>query len=345
MATVCQSPTTDFTSTTLNGSITDTATTIAVNDASTIVTPCYAVIDREDNNGVATPNQREVVYVSAKSTNNLTVTRGVDNSTKRAHNDSAKFEPLITVGFWDDFYDAYDNEHDPADGSHDITKIVVLSGATIQTLAGKILSSPTISSPTFSGTLSNLILSSPTVTTGSIGTNLVFPSVASTTAPIHTILNQDGNIVINPGTNKMFLPITSCRARVSLSGNQTIATDADAKILLDTEEYDPGSNFASYKFTIPITGQYTIESAIQFAANNTGVRGLNIYKNGAMTMIEEQQAVQSDAHRMSTCRKGIPLNKNDYIEMYAFQKSGGPLAVNAGANLTYLTVILEGISA
>jgi hypothetical protein len=171
MTTIPQSPTTDFTSTTLNGSITDSAITITVNDGSKLVAPCYAVIDREDNNGVATPNQREVIYISSIATNTLTITRGVDNSTARAHNDSAKVEPLITVGFWDDFYDAYDADHNPADGTHDITKVAMLSGATVQTLASKILSSPTIAtgslaSPSINyGSLSTVIISSPTIIT------------------------------------------------------------------------------------------------------------------------------------------------------------------------------------
>ncbi len=175
MTQICQSPSTDFTSTTLNGTITDTATTISVNDASTIVTPCYAVIDREDSNGVATSTAREVIYISSKSSNDLTVVRGVDNSTKRAHNDSAILEPLITVGFWDDFYDAYDAEHNPFDGTHDITKVAMLSGATVQTLASKILSSPTI---TF-GSLSSAIISSSTITLASLST--IFASSVTVT--------------------------------------------------------------------------------------------------------------------------------------------------------------------
>lgn len=161
MAIIPREPTTDFTSTTLNGSINASQTTITVNDASTIQTPTYAVVDREDNNGNATPNQREVVYISSKSGNDLTVTRGVNNSTARAHNDSAKFEPLITVGFWGDFYTAYDNEHTVVDGSHDITKVAVLSGATVQTVANKILSGATIITPTM--TLLNGASVAPTV--------------------------------------------------------------------------------------------------------------------------------------------------------------------------------------
>jgi len=181
MAVIPQSPSTDFTSTTLNGTINDSTLTITVNDASTIVTPTYAVIDREDNNGTATPNQREVTYISAKSGNDLTVTRGVDNSTARSHNDSAKVEPMITVGFWDDFYDAYDLDHNPADGGHDITKVAMLSGATVQILANKILSNPTIT-----GIIGGAILSNPTIALGSLSSVII--SSATIIQPTMTLL-------------------------------------------------------------------------------------------------------------------------------------------------------------
>ena len=117
MATIPKAPTTDFTSTTLNGSINASTTSVTVNDASTIQTPTYAVIDRQDASGNNTPNSREVVYVSSKASNILTVTRGANNSTARSHNDSAKFEPVLSVGQWADLYTVITQEHN-TDGTH-----------------------------------------------------------------------------------------------------------------------------------------------------------------------------------------------------------------------------------
>ena len=110
----------------------------------------------------------------------MTVTRGVDNSTNRSHNDGAKFEPMITVGFWDDFYDAYDLDHTMVDGSHDITRVAMLSGATVQILASKILSSPTITTPTISNpsitaVYGSAIATGAEVTTGTDNTKIVTP--------------------------------------------------------------------------------------------------------------------------------------------------------------------------
>ena len=89
----------NFVSTTLNGTITDSASTITVNDASKLQFPGYAVIDREDGNGTATPSAREVIYFTGISGNDLTgCTRGADGSTARSHQSGALVEAVPTVG-------------------------------------------------------------------------------------------------------------------------------------------------------------------------------------------------------------------------------------------------------
>lgn len=241
MSVIPRNPSTDFTSTTLHGSINDSVQTITVNDASTIQTPTYAVIDREDNNGTATPNQREVVYVSAKAGNDLTVTRGVNNSTARSHNDSAKFEPLITVGFWSDFYTAYDNEHVVGDGSHDITKVAMLSGSTVQTLAGKILSSPTITL----GSLSTTYINTATVT------NLTIP----------TYLQASGASVVL-GQFQTETPFNSMSRQAIINGNFDVAqrgttstNPSDNSFLLDRWRYRVGADGGTLPTTIIVSQQ------------------------------------------------------------------------------------------
>ena len=106
MANYYKAPTYNFVSTTLNGSINDSVTTITLNDASKLQAPGYIVIDREDGNGTATANSREVVYFTGKSGNDLTgCSRGADNSTARSHSDGALVEATLTVGMWNDLRD------------------------------------------------------------------------------------------------------------------------------------------------------------------------------------------------------------------------------------------------
>ena len=83
-----KAPTINFKSTSLDGAINDSATTISVTSATNMQAPGYIVIDREDGSGTATPNSREVVKFTGISSNDLTgCTRGADGSTAR------KFHP------------------------------------------------------------------------------------------------------------------------------------------------------------------------------------------------------------------------------------------------------------
>lgn len=94
-------PAVNFLEKTLSGSINDTATTITLNNTTSVKVPSYAVIDRVNSSGTATPNSREVIYFTGISGNDLTgVTRGADGSTARSHNDGAIVEFTPTVGLW-----------------------------------------------------------------------------------------------------------------------------------------------------------------------------------------------------------------------------------------------------
>jgi hypothetical protein len=94
-------PTQNYVSTSLNGSINDSVDTITVNDASKLKFPGYVVIDREDGNGTATSNAREVVYYTGISGNDLTgCQRGADGSANRSHSSGALVEAVLTTGMW-----------------------------------------------------------------------------------------------------------------------------------------------------------------------------------------------------------------------------------------------------
>lgn len=106
MPTLFKAPTTNYISTTLNGSINDSVDTITLNSTTGMQYPGYVVIDREDGNQNATPNAREVVSYTGITGNQLTgCGRGADNSTARSHNDGALVETIMTAGMWNDLRD------------------------------------------------------------------------------------------------------------------------------------------------------------------------------------------------------------------------------------------------
>ena len=101
MPTSFLAPLANFVQTTLNGAITDSATTITLSSTTNLTAPGYIVIDRQNSAGTDTPNSREVVSYTGLSGNDLTgCTRGADNSTARSHTDGAIVETMPTVGMF-----------------------------------------------------------------------------------------------------------------------------------------------------------------------------------------------------------------------------------------------------
>lgn len=129
-----KAPTSNYWSSSLNGAIDDSVDTITLNDTTGLQYPGYVVIDREDGNGTATANSREIVKYTGISGNDLTgCTRAADNSTARSHSDGALVEAVFTVGMHNDQRDAINAEHD-TDGTHTIISSVTITTANIGTL-------------------------------------------------------------------------------------------------------------------------------------------------------------------------------------------------------------------
>lgn len=99
--TIFLAPSVNFLEKTLNGTINDTTDTVTLNNTTSVKVPGYAVINRVNSAGTATPNAREVISFTGISGSDLTgVTRGADGSTARTHNDGAIVEFTPTTGLW-----------------------------------------------------------------------------------------------------------------------------------------------------------------------------------------------------------------------------------------------------
>lgn len=107
MASFYKAPTANFKSTTLDGAITDSDTTISLTSASGFQAPGVIIVNREDGDGTATPNSREIIHYTGINSNDLTgCTRGEENSTARSHADGSLVEAVFTVEMWGDLRDA-----------------------------------------------------------------------------------------------------------------------------------------------------------------------------------------------------------------------------------------------
>ena len=103
----------------------------------------------------------------------------------------------------------------------------------------------------------------------------------------------------------------------------------------DTDGFHDNSTNTS-RFTVPSgkAGKYSITGTVSFSANNTGSRHVAIYKNAALLNYNSALQTNSTSPYGTLIPISIVVNLavSDYIEIYAFQSSGGTLPVAFGGS-------------
>lgn len=145
--------------------------------------------------------------------------------------------------------------------------------------------------------------------------------------------------------HKLWLYVTgslaeSVVARYQTAAGQSLANSTTTIVNFATEAFDSHDAVtvgSSWKFTAPIDGIYRITSIVTFAANATGVRQLDIYKNGASNAIIglTPYTISTGTSTLFGGAASLDLTKGDYVDIRAWQNSGGALALisNATANV------------
>lgn len=126
-------------------------------------------------------------------------------------------------------------------------------------------------------------------------------------------------------------------ARVYNSANISCASGAAVALTFDSERYDTDTIHSTTTNTSRLTattaGKYQIGGSLFFANNTTGARGLQIQLNGATAIaivrIPTVGGTDVPALQISTV---YDLAANDYVELVAYQTSGGALNVSASGN-------------
>ena len=139
------------------------------------------------------------------------------------------------------------------------------------------------------------------------------------------IMTSDGsgNITINNAALKM---TPAFRARLSADFVHNV-NNTFLKVPFATEDYDTNSAYDSttnYRFTVPSgqAGKYFINSSLR-ATYNCALN-IAIYKNGSLTYVADA-GTNGSATVSPQITTTMNLSVNDYIEIYAFQQSGGSL--------------------
>ena len=138
---------------------------------------------------------------------------------------------------------------------------------------------------------------------------------------------------------------TFYRARISRTAAQSIPDNTVTPIAFDTEACTACSDSSNLhdnstnneRFTIPAAAFCTVGGSVSFASNTGGAfRGLYIYLNGSGgTLLDNQQQTQGSGSNQFN-NGSVPISivtgfhaaANDYVELHAFQNSGGSLNIN-----------------
>ena len=199
----------------------------------------------------------------------------------------------------------------------------VTQNTVVQTLTNKTLTSPTITSPT----ITNATISADTLTGYTVSNNGTIYGMSVTSGTIGSAAlaaNSVTNASILTGnlyTTKIYNPY---KFSAYLTADQTgLADNATTKINFNATKFDTSSNFASNKFTVPITGFYQINAFIRFyAPSANGVAfGAQLYKNGTAISnggdLYPNFGTGNSSVMFANINEIVSLVANDYLEIYA----------------------------
>ena len=124
--------------------------------------------------------------------------------------------------------------------------------------------------------------------------------------------------------------------RVYNSANISISNATLTAITFDSERYDTDNIHSTSSNTSRLTanraGKYIISGGMAYASNSTGQRFIAVRVNGA-TYIDVHEVLNIGANNHSVSISTIyHLNVGDYVELIAYQTSGGALNVLTSAN-------------
>jgi len=195
------------------------------------------------------------------------------------------------------------------------------------------------------------------LTSGGTGVAPTFQAAAGGVTPSgsnNQLITDDGSsdIVSEPnltfdGTTLAITGNVTATAQVSARAYAAIDQDdltnaQEITVVLGTEDYDIGTNFASNTFTVPITGIYIVNGAIRYEGTDLIADkryGANIAVNGTpITYNYEQSSITAIPLTVSVCTIRH-LTANDTVTLEAYQESGGnTIDIDLGTAYTYLEI-------
>jgi hypothetical protein len=126
------------------------------------------------------------------------------------------------------------------------------------------------------------------------------------------------------------------------NADQAIANTTYTKLTFNTEQFDTNTfhdnSTNTSRMTIPAgkAGKYLITGYINWQSNSTGQRVFVVYKNNSLFQSFGSEAASGNANAISSFVMDLAVA--DYVELAAYQSSGGSLNVDDGRyfQVTYL---------
>lgn len=144
----------------------------------------------------------------------------------------------------------------------------------------------------------------------------------------------DGQLLIGSGAGTAAWG-TPDGARVYNNADQTIPNAASTILTFNSERYDNGGLHSTASNTSRLTAQragvYLITATAEFDFHATGVRSLAILQNAFTYLAIEMRNACTAAPERMTITTLFHLAANDYVELEAYQNSGGDLDVPSAA--------------
>lgn len=114
------------------------------------------------------------------------------------------------------------------------------------------------------------------------------------------------------------------------TSNSNLAIPFDSERWDATGMHDTLAN--SERITFNVSGWYTLGGSISFEFNNTGRRGIAVRINGATYIASHNRPTNTTGISTMSIATGYYFSAGDYVELMAYQDSGGSLNVEAVGN-------------
>jgi hypothetical protein len=115
---------------------------------------------------------------------------------------------------------------------------------------------------------------------------------------------------------------------------QSFGSSTFTKVQYNVELFDTNSNYdptTNYRFTPTVAGYYQINANVGFTGSAIGFSMIAIYKNGSLYTYGSGIINNTTVGGLCVVSSVISCNgSTDYIEIYAWQSSGGALVLQTG---------------